>query len=85
MTMKFLRRPDLDTAIRINIVLVALFSQGAYGTITRLARKYKVSRTFIYELIWTANLALTDAIGENDSSRKVIKNILQLLVINGMH
>ena len=39
--MKFLRRPDLDTAIRVNIVLVALFSQGAYGTITRLGIRIK--------------------------------------------
>jgi hypothetical protein len=46
MIMKFLRRPDLDTSIRINIVLVALFSRCAYGAITRLARKYNVSRTF---------------------------------------
>ena len=73
--MKFLRRPDLDTAIRVNIVLVAFFSQGAYGAITRLAKKYNVSRTFIYELIWTANLALTDALGEGDNSRKIIKNV----------
>ena len=75
MTMKFLRRPDLNTEIRINIVLVALFSQGAYGTITRLARKYNVSRTFIYELIWTANLVLTDAFSESDSPRKRLKNV----------
>jgi len=69
-----MRRPDIDVQTRINIVLVALFCQGMYGTITRLAREYKVSRTFIYELIWTANLVLLEAFSENNNSRKRIKN-----------
>ncbi len=72
--MKFLRRPDLDAEVRINIVLAAFFSRGVYGAITRLAKKYNVSRTFIYELIWAANQALTDAFNESDSQRKSLKN-----------
>src|SRR3990172_2715999 len=62
--MKFLRRPDLDAQTRMNIVFVVLLCEGTYGAITRLARQYNVSRTFIYELLWTANLALLGAFSE---------------------
>jgi len=67
--MKFLRRPDLDVQTRMNIVLIILFNGGTYGMITSLARQYKVSRTFIYELLWTANLVLMETFSGND--RKV--------------
>jgi hypothetical protein len=72
--MKFLRRPDLDAETRRNIVLTVLINQGMYGTVTRLAERYKVSRTFIYELVWTANLVLLEAFKRSDKLEKRKKN-----------
>ena len=72
--MKFLRRPDIDAETRRNIILTVLFSQGIYGTVTRLAERYKVSRTFIYELVWTANLVLLEAFKRSDKLEKRTKN-----------
>ncbi len=48
----FFRRPDLTPEIRTLIGCSASFakSNGIYGTITSLARKFRISRTFIYML-----------------------------------
>ncbi|MBU2461509.1 hypothetical protein KKH65_01385 [bacterium] len=56
--MKFIRRPDLDVQKRIEIAMSSLLNQGMYGYITYLSRAYKVSRTFVYQLLWAANFAL---------------------------
>lgn len=56
--MKFVRRPDIDVQSRIEIAILTLLNQGVYGYITNLARVYKVSRTFVYQLLWAANFAL---------------------------
>lgn len=56
--MKFVRRPDIDVQKRIEIAILTLLNQGIYGYITNLARVYKVSRTFVYQLLWAANFAL---------------------------
>jgi len=56
--MKFVRRPDLDVQSRIEIGILALINQGIYGYITHLSRVYKVSRTFVYQLLWAASFAL---------------------------
>jgi hypothetical protein len=50
--MKFIRRPDLDKVTRTEIAVQAFLAQGVYGEITRLARCYRVSRLFIYTLLW---------------------------------
>ena len=50
--MKFIRRPDLDKVTRLEIAVQALCAQGVYGEITRLARCYRVSRWFVYALLW---------------------------------
>lgn len=47
--LKFIRRPDIPAQLRLYIAGVALFEQE-YGQITALSRRYKISRTFIYEL-----------------------------------
>jgi hypothetical protein len=56
--MQFIRRPDLDPHTRIHIVRLAWLHQGVYGKMTQIARYYQISRTFLYQLIFMANLQL---------------------------
>ena len=46
---KYLRRPDLSSKIRLKIASIA-FLFPVHGTITGLSNRYEVSRTFIYGL-----------------------------------
>ena len=50
--MKFIRRHDLNTVVRLEIATQAFLGQGVYGEITRLANFYQVSRLFVYQLLW---------------------------------
>ena len=52
--MKFMRRPDLDTQTRIHIVMLVWLHQGVYGKMTQIAAYYRISRTFLYQLLITA-------------------------------
>ncbi len=56
--MKFTRRPDLDPPTRIHIVMLAWLHQGVYGQMTHIANYYRISRTFLYQLLLAANLQL---------------------------
>ena len=56
--MKFTRRPDLDPQTRIHIVMLAWLHQGVYGKMTDIAQCYQISRTFLYQLLFLANLQL---------------------------
>ena len=56
--MKFIRRHDLTPYTRIEMVRVAWLNQGIYGKMTQIAQDYRISRTFLYQLIWAANLQL---------------------------
>ena len=56
--MKFTRRPDLDPQTRIHIAMQALLHQGVYGKMTEIAKYYQISRTFLYQLLFMANLEL---------------------------
>ena len=56
--MKFTRRPDLDAQTRIHIVMLAWLYQGFYGKMTQIAQSYQISRTFLYQLLFMANLQL---------------------------
>jgi hypothetical protein len=62
--MKFTRRPDLDTQTRIEIVMQAWLYQGVYGKMTHIAQSYQISRTFLYQLLSTANLTLHMLFGD---------------------
>jgi hypothetical protein len=75
--MKFVRRPDLDTKTRIDIALAAYLSQGIYGAITSLAQAYKVSRLFVYQLLWVLSLALKEEF-ELPTAKPKIQNLLPL-------
>ena len=54
--MKFTRRPDLDPQTRIHIVMLAWLHQGVYGKMTHIANYYRISRTFLYQLLLAATL-----------------------------
>ena len=56
--MKFIRRQDLTPHTRIDIVRLAWLNQGIYGKMTQIAQDYHLSRTWLYQLIWAANLQL---------------------------
>ena len=56
--MKFMRRPDLDTQTRIEIVMLVWRHQGVYGKMTQIAASYRISRTFLYQLFIMAQLHL---------------------------
>jgi hypothetical protein len=56
--MKFIRRPDLTPHTRIELVRLAWLNQGIYGKMTQIAQDYHISRTFLYQLMWAANLQL---------------------------
>ncbi len=56
--MKFIRRRDLTPHTRIEIVRLAWLNQGIYGKMTHIAQEYHLSRTFLYQLMWAANLQL---------------------------
>jgi hypothetical protein len=57
--MKFIRRHDLTPHTRIDIVRLAWLNQGIYGKMTHMAQEYHISRTLLYQLLWTATLQLT--------------------------
>ncbi len=56
--MKFIRRHDLTPHTRIEMVRLAWLNQGIYGKMTQIAQEYHISRTFLYQLIWAADLQL---------------------------
>jgi len=56
--MQFIRRADLDPQTRIHIVMLAWLHQGVYGKMTEIAQSYQISRTFLYQLLFMANLQL---------------------------
>ena len=56
--MKFIRRHDLPPHTRIEMVRLAWLNQGIYGKMTQIAQDYCISRTFLYQLMWAANLQL---------------------------
>src|SRR5256885_1141366 len=62
--MKFTRRPDLAPQTRIDIVMLAWLHQGVYGKMTELAQCYQISRTFLYQLLFMANLQLETLFSE---------------------
>ena len=47
--LKFIRRPDISPQLRLFLAGVALF-ESKHGQITELSQRYKISRSFIYNL-----------------------------------
>src|SRR6266516_114866 len=62
--MQFIRRHDLTPHTRIEMVRLAWLNQGIYGKMTHIAQDYHISRTFLYQLMWAANLQLETLFSE---------------------
>lgn len=78
--MKFMRRPDIDNVARVEIAAQAFLGLRVYGEITRIATCYRVSRLFVYKLLWQLlTLFELEVCGEFSSeaiSQKVDRHIL---------
>jgi len=48
-TLKFIRKPNISPELRLHIACTVLYFND-YGTVTRLAKEYQISRTFVYHL-----------------------------------
>ncbi len=51
--MKFQRRKDLNSDIRVWIAISAFMQQGVWGAITKLAREHGISRQMVYLMLWS--------------------------------
>lgn len=78
--MKFMRRPDIDNVARVEIAVQAFLGLGVYGEITRIGRCYRVSRLFIYKLLWQLltvfELEACREMGTEAITQKVDRHIL---------
>ena len=50
--MKYQRRADINSVMRVEIAIQAFLGKGRYGEITSLAKSYNVCRLFVYQLLW---------------------------------
>lgn len=73
--MKFIRRPDIDTVARVHIAAQAFLSLGVYGEITRIAKCYRVSRLFIYKLLWPLMLLYDLEVGATRAPEAIRKEV----------
>jgi hypothetical protein len=85
--MKFTRRPDLDPQTRIHIVMLAWLHQGVYGKMTQIATYYRISRTFLYQLLLAANLQLEVLLSDEkllfQKDQQHLEHLLLLLRLEG--
>jgi len=85
--MKFIRRHDLTPHTRIEMVRLAWLNQGIYGKMTQIAQEYHISRTWLYQLIWAANLQLETLFGEQkphaQDSHILFEPLILLLRLEG--
>jgi len=85
--MKCARRPDLAPQTRIDIVMLAWLHQGVYGKMTQIAAYYQRSRTFLYQLIFLANLQLETLFSDEkllfQKDHRHVEHLLVLLRLEG--
>src|SRR5262249_11086187 len=85
--MKFTRRPDLAPQTRIHIVMLAWLHQGVYGKMTQIANYYRISRTFLYQLLLAANLQLAELFSDetllSQTDHQHLAHLLLLLRLEG--
>jgi len=79
--MKFIRRHDLTPHTRIDIVRLAWLNQGIYGKMTQIAQEYHISRTLLYQLLWTANLQLTTLFSAHKPHVQAPQPLLEPLIL----
>ena len=70
--MKFIRRHDLTPHTRIEMVRLAWLNQGIYGKMTQIAQEYHISRTFLYQLMWAANLQLETLFSDQSHTSRTL-------------
>jgi hypothetical protein len=85
--MKFIRRHDLTPHTRIEMVRLAWLNQGIYGKMTQIAQEYHISRTWLSQLIWAANLQLETLFSEQkphaQDSQILFEPLILLLRLEG--
>jgi hypothetical protein len=85
--MQFIRRPDLDPQTRIHIVMLAWLHQGVYGKMTEIANYYRISRTFLYQLLLMATLHLETLLSDEkllfQKDHHHVEQLLLLLRLEG--
>ena len=85
--MKFIRRHDLTPPTRIEMVRLAWLNQGIYGKMTQIAQDYHISRTFLYQLLWAANLQLETLFSDQpphvQDSQPLLEPFILLLRLEG--
>ncbi len=85
--MQFIRRPDLDPQTRIHIVMLAWLHQGVYGKMTEIANYYRISRTFLYQLLLMATLQLETLLSDEkllfQKDHHHVEQLLLLLRLEG--
>ncbi len=85
--MKFIRRHDLPPHTRIEMVRLAWLNQGIYGKMTQIAQDYHISRAFLYQLIWAANLQLETLFSDQQphvqDSQPLLEPFILLLRLEG--
>ena len=84
--MKFIRRPDIDTVARVHIAAQAFLGLGVYGAITRIVKSYRVSRLFVYKLLWQLMLLYELEVcvpGSPEAVRKEVDRHILLLRFEG--
>jgi len=79
--MKFIRRHDLTPHTRIDIVRLAWLNQGIYGKMTQIAQDYHISRTWLYQLMWAANLQLTTLFSAQKPHVQAPQPLLEPLIL----
>lgn len=84
--MKFMRRPDIDNVARVEIAVQAFLGQRVYGEITRIANFHRVSRLFVYKLLWQLILVFELEVRDRpplEAIRKEVDRHLLLLRFEG--
>ncbi len=85
--MKFTRRPDLAPQTRIDIVMLAWLHQGVYGKMTAIATYYKISRTFLYQMLFMVHLQLETLFSDEQllfqKDHRHLEHLLLLLRLEG--
>src|SRR3989442_9910974 len=85
--MKFTRRPDLTPQTRIDIVMLAWLHQGVYGKMTAIATYYKISRTFLYQMLFMVHLQLETLFSDEQllfqKDHRYLEHLLLLLRLEG--
>jgi hypothetical protein len=79
--MQFIRRHDLTPHTRIEMVRLAWLNQGIYGKMTQIAQDYHISRTFLYQLIWAANLQLETLFSDQKPHIQAPQSLLEPLIL----